>query len=1014
MLHCCCKTNLSLALKNYCTCLCLLLATVINAQDAGIPLAYRDRVNALYHKIRTEIIPLPLPKVDCPISKLASELKELPANAQNFEIWWTALNQLRDNGNADCCYSLLDGLEPYALKNQATYLKWLYEKSSTLSAFQLQDSALVVAQKLKTLADQSSQFQGWSAFALAQVYFELEDLQNTLNLAKIALDFARRDHDKSLEGKALSLIGRTSRGLYLYQPERSAPFVRQAFDLAKTLRDTSTMISELLLIGACYDNVLIDIDKQFHYVEQAVALLRSNATLKTRANCIRVLSNTFYNAKDYARSLPLQLATIALLKKLKYKKSWIEGAYMQAANIYLQEGITQNDSTKYDRALAMLDTPMISASGNYYLYKLYAEILEHKGDYKSANQYHNQAFVEVLNMGSARNTSLSAAMETRLRTHETEILLEQQTRQRWLLFSIMGLLALLFAGAAYAYWLSRKNAQKIAHQKDLIEKQSQELRHLDEAKNRFYANVSHELRTPLTLILGPLASTLKRNRQDSTDLNYLSTAQNHARELLNLVNEILDLSKLEAHKMQVHETTLSFQPFMRRLVSAFESHAERLNIHFQFEYQAEKHLRLALDAEKLTKIVNNLLSNALKFTPKGGAVTVRVEDLASVIRLSVVDTGRGIHPDDLGNVFDRFYQTNQPDAPIEGGTGIGLALCRELVAVLQGKIWVESEWGKGSCFYVEFPKKEVLGVGSEGNDELGMTNDEWSDTSTEQDSISGVNFLITNAWGAFRKKDQPTLLIVEDNPDLRAYTATLLREANFHIIEAENGEEALAVLSKVQNHASSSVQLIISDIMMPVMDGFQLLKVLKDHDDYRSIPVVMLTARADMRDKLSALRIGVDDYLLKPFEEDELLARIENLLHNQQNRLAHGVAEVPNKSELNEIAKPLSSQKDLEWLAELEKIVAASMTHFDFNAERVAELLFMSRSQFFIKIKLLSGINFNEYVQEMRLNQARTGLENRQYTAVKAAAISVGFKDVRYFSDLFRKRFGKLPSEYLS
>ena len=987
-----------------------LFLTTIRAQESGIPLACRQRVSVLFEKIQTEIILLPLPDVACPLPKLQNEWNELPANTHNLESCWTTLNQLRDNGKADCCYPLLDALEPYVRKNQTTYLKWLYEKSATLSAFQWQDSALLVAQKLKTLADQSRQFQGWAAFAVATVYFEVEDLENTLNLAKMALDFARKDHDKSLEGKALSLIGRTSRGLYFQQPERSAPFVRQAFDLAKALRDTSTMISELLLIGACYDNELINIDKQFDYVEQALALLRPNATLKTRANCIRVLSNTFYNAKDYARSLPLHLATIALLKELKYKKSWIEGAYMQAANIYLLEGIAQNDSTKYDRALAMLDTPMISSTGNYYLYKLYAEILEHKGDYKSANTYHNRAFNLVLNRSAARNTSLSAAMETRLRTHETEIMLEQQTRQRWLLFGIMGLLALLLAGAAYAYTLSRKNAQKIAHQKDVIEKQSQELRHLDEAKNRFYANVSHELRTPLTLILGPLASTLKRNRLEQTDVDFLHTAQNHSRQLLNLINEILDLSKLEAHKMQVHETTLSFQPFMRRLVSAFESHAERLNIHFQFEYQAEKHLRLALDAEKLTKIVNNLLSNALKFTPKGGAVTARIEDLASVIRLSVEDTGRGIHRDDLPNVFERFYQTNQPDAPIEGGTGIGLALCRELVAVLQGKIWVESEWGKGSCFYVEFPKKEVLGV---GNDELGMMNvelseipkvgNEWGDTEVAVEET----VLTATALGENLKNDRPTLLVVEDNPDLRAYTATLLREANYHILEAENGEEALKVLSKVQNYVSSSVQLIISDIMMPVMDGFQLLKVLKNHDDYRAIPVVMLTARADMRDKLSALRIGVDDYLLKPFEEDELLARIENLLRNQQNRLTDVAAVVSNESELDEIAKPLTSQKDLEWLTELEKIVASTMTQFDFNAERVAEQLFMSRSQFFIKIKLLSGINFNEYVQEMRLNQARTGLENRQYTAVKAAAISVGFKDVRYFSDLFRKRFGK-------
>lgn len=981
--------------------------SLLHGQDKDIPAAYRERVNLLYQKVKTELVPLPIVPVTCPLESLQNSYKEMRGESGQFANWWDALHQMRDNGEKTCCFNLIKALEPLVQNDKAAYLKWLYEKSVTLNYFQFKDSAFVVAQYLKTEAHKNKLFQGWSAIAEARANSAKRQFDATMHLAETALNYARKDNDKRLEMKALSIMGNTSRDIYMNKPEKSVPFHETALHIAEALKDTSAIIYQLNAIAICYDQA--DTEKVFDYTEGAIAYLKPSASLADRMDCIRMLTIYLHTKKDYDRTVPLYLHTIELMKRLG-DSSLTQNTYEQVAGIYLEQ-------KQYHKALAMMDSASVYSDFKAelgYFYRTYADIHSGLGNTQKAIEYYQKAFDEQVNGYDKRNSALLTEMETRLRTRETEILLEQQQRQRWLLFGLVALLCLLTGGAIYAYFKKEKANKEIEAQHNLIEKQANELRHLDEAKTRFFANVSHELRTPLTLILGPLASMLKRNRLENTDFTYTKTAQTHAKDLLKLVNEILDLSKMESGKMQVHEETVSFQPFMRRLVSAFESHAERLGIHYQFDYRAAKRLRLMVDTEKITRIVNNLLSNAMKFTHKGGSVTVVVDDLANTIRLSVHDTGRGIHPDDLPSVFDRFYQTNQADAPVEGGTGIGLALCREFAEVLKGKIWVESQLGKGSQFYFEFPKKEVLGVGD---------NEEWA-AHTEGDTInSDLQNLEDFVSLPTVNTHNTTLLIVEDNPDLRAYIASILRGANYNILEAENGLEALDVLQNCINSKTVVPKLIVSDIMMPVMDGFQLLKVLKDRDYFRSIPVIMLTARADIKDKLNALRIGVDDYLLKPFEEEELLARVENLLRNYQGRILNEEEPV-DKSELKleetvnatltALHTPVINQKDVEWLIELERVVALSMSKSDFNTEGVAEKMFMGRSQFFKKVKQLTGITPNEYVQEMRLNQARTLLENRQTTTVKEAAFSVGFKDVRYFSELFKKRFGKLPSEYLS
>ncbi len=566
-------------------------------------------------------------------------------------------------------------------------------------------------------------------------------------------------------------------------------------------------------------------------------------------------------------------------------------------------------------------------------------------------------------------------------------------------------LAVLLACSGIFVYVRRRNRQLILEQKRLeslvakaterIEKQAEELRHLDEVKSRFFANVSHELRTPLSLLLGPISSVLKGNRQDNRDFTLLKLAQMHGQQLLQLVNQILDLSKLESGKLELQEKPTALYPLLRRIVAAFESHAERKGIQFVFQYQAEKNLQLLVDSLKLETILNNLLSNALKFTPAGGTIQVVAENLANAMRIGVSDTGRGIHPDDLPKIFDRFYQSGLPGAPTEGGTGIGLALCRELAELMGGKISAESAGlGEGSRFFFEFPLKEVLGKTTDLPEEA-------------------PELVETGAFLPLGDSPQPvqqaaTLLIVEDNVSLRDYLKLTL-PSQYRVITAENGQEALGLMHRL-SEAQTLPDLIISDIMMPVMDGFQFLEHLKNDPHFRVIPVIMLTARADMQDKLRALRIGVDDYLLKPFEEEELLVRISTLLERYGER-----RQSPNHTatEENQATTPEHSAGELAWLADLENLVVSEAQNDLLSVSWIADRMHLSERQFQRRLKNLTGLSPNAYLNEVRLQEARRLLEQGKVHSVKELAWTMSFRNEKYFSQIFRERFGKTPSELL-
>lgn len=580
---------------------------------------------------------------------------------------------------------------------------------------------------------------------------------------------------------------------------------------------------------------------------------------------------------------------------------------------------------------------------------------------------------------------------------------------------VAGLLLLVVVGLFVSLRTQRKGKKTLAAQNALILQQSEQLRGHETAKSRFFANISHELRTPLSLILGSISDLKKEGGKSEKQERLLQIASRGGQSLHHLVNQILDLGKLDAGKMQLHREPVQAAAFFANYFAQFESLAERNRVQYTLENELQKSSILALDKEKCRQIVYNLLSNAFKFTHAGGTVTGKLEignweigksgigelertgahqiPISNLI-ITVSDTGEGIHPSDLPHIFERYFQTNRHDAPAMGGTGIGLALCQDYVQLLGGKIEVESTLGKGTTFRVSFP---VQAVGSEQGEDLG--------------ALTPQKIVEDDRPHAASSKAKPSILVVEDNPDLQDYFRLILQE-KFNVVTAGNGQEALGVLM-AENGTGGPAQfpeLILSDLMMPVMDGYQLLEKLKSNGATRHLPVIMLTARAEARDRLKALRIGVDDYLTKPFDEEELLVRIENLLRNRAAR-----QEPTPLPEMGAEGVPATlSSEDLAWLENFEAFVRKNLSKNTLAVPLLAHAFAMSESTLLRHLKRLTGLTPQQYLTEMRLHVARQILESGDARSIAKVADSVGYVDVRSFSRSFKGRFGQLPSDFLS
>ena len=557
---------------------------------------------------------------------------------------------------------------------------------------------------------------------------------------------------------------------------------------------------------------------------------------------------------------------------------------------------------------------------------------------------------------------------------------------------------LVAAGFGYLVWAyaRERRADRNALKREKMEREQME--ELNQLKMQFFTNVSHELRTPLTLIMGPLERLLKRQEKlDEEQLAEVRIVHSNANRLLQHVNRLMDFRKEEMGKMKLRAAEGNFLHFLKETSLSFQEIATHRGIDYSFTADRER-AEIYYDRDKLEIVIFNLLSNAFKFTADGGRISIEasvVEDEfgeANCLRFAVRDSGTGIAEEDVPHVFDRFYQGREGglSSGVRKGSGIGLALSKQLVELHHGSISVRSQYGQGSEFFVTLP----CGRDHLNEDEI-LANFKKSDDSSQ---YARSETPVVRADRADRDK---TLLVVEDNPDIRDFIVSCFAE-EYRVLTAGDGSEGF----EVATHRIPD--LIISDIMMPETDGITLCSMLKKDLRTSHIPVILLTARTSVIFKRSGLESGADDYVTKPFTSNMLQLRVRNLLDARKKMQAYFVRN--NKVNPEEVI--LTSQDD-EFLASCLKCVEEHLGNSEFNVEAFVRHMGMSRSVLYKKLKGLTGQSITEFVRSIRIKRAGQLLLQDRYN-ISEVAYTVGFSDLKYFRSCFRKQFQMSPSQYIA
>jgi signal transduction histidine kinase/ligand-binding sensor domain-containing protein/DNA-binding response OmpR family regulator len=559
------------------------------------------------------------------------------------------------------------------------------------------------------------------------------------------------------------------------------------------------------------------------------------------------------------------------------------------------------------------------------------------------------------------------------------------------------LYAILIFNLIYFSWKMQLKRIRIKHEFEMNRFETKKLHEVDEIKSRFFANISHEFRTPLTLILGPSKQLLEKSKDDKTKIEADFIYRN-AKKLNRLVDELLDISRIEAGEMKLKVCSHNLVSIVKENIQYFHSLAERKNITFKLN-TVESEILVFVDKNKVEKILGNVLSNAFKFTPEGGEVEVEVSRKEKYAEIAITDTGIGIPQNRIDKIFDRFYQVDGSNTRERGGTGIGLSLTKELIELHKGRIEVISEEGKGSTFKIFLPfGKEHLKPEDICEEEIVNTNEQEKIVSNfdELNETKYKNEIEINLSDIIGKA---SVLIVEDNADVRNYIKLIL-ENEYNIYEAGNGEEG------INKSLDIIPDLIISDLMMPKLDGFKLCAVLKNDTKTSHIPIIMLTAKSTIQDKVDGLEIGADEYIMKPFEAMELKARIQNLLIQRKRLHEHF-----QKYGLFEIAGKKINSVDQKFLQNVIKLINTHIADTAFSVESLADELAVSRSLLLKKTVALIGEAPRELIKRTRLNKAAKLIENN-FGNISEISLEVGFNNPSHFAECFKKQFGCAPSQY--
>lgn len=566
---------------------------------------------------------------------------------------------------------------------------------------------------------------------------------------------------------------------------------------------------------------------------------------------------------------------------------------------------------------------------------------------------------------------------------------------------IIALVGALLFFVVRAFWTKNRLNTELSRQKQQLEEQrdqlitlSRQLEDATHAKLSFFTNVSHDFRTPLTLIADPVDQLLQSHHLNEHERFLLNIVHKNVAVLLRLVNQILDFRKFEDGKLQLRLSQFDLHASLLEWADAFRTLSFRKHIHFQIDADADTDFTVTADAEKLERIVYNLLSNSFKFTPENGQISMHLSSCTKngepAVRLQVTDTGVGMPAEHVRHIFDSFYQIDVHHA----GSGIGLALVKAFVEMHHGTISVDTTEGQGTCFTIEIPACQSGTLDPDTTRSAVLTNlREGAVLAADQETLQAVAPEST-------PDDKETILVIDDNLDIRDYVRSVLQD-EYNVIEAANGQEGLQQAMKYVPDA------IICDVMMPVMDGMECCRRLKSEVQTSHIPVMMLTAYAVDEQKIKGYECGADSYISKPFSARLLTVRLRNLIENRR-RLQSLFADISNVS----LQKTPVAEVDKGFLEKLHRLIEERLSDPDLSVEELGEQIGLSRVQLYRKTKALCGYSPNELLRIARLKKAASLLASTEKT-ISEITYEVGFSSPSYFTKCYKEYFGENPTAVL-
>lgn len=789
--------------------------------------------------------------------------------------------------------------------------------------------------------------------------------------------------------------------VYIYQTnyEGALEYFEKALVPATELDDQSMMAYIHLNLGRTYSRINEYEKAEANYLKTRAIrrALEDNEGLVTIAVDLAELT---MRQGELDRSLKYFHESIDEIKKIKNKGA-LAFSLHNISVIHREKGNLDSAEFYADKSLEVAKANDLKNDIRK-IHQNLSVIAENRGSYEKALYYFKLTQRNEDSIFNERTTrtieSLKSQYEAEKKEAETAFLKEIVDRQQTIIILAAAASALLLIIAIIIYFRAVER-RRLNRQ---ISAQAKKLEEIDFAKSRFFANISHDLRSPLSLILGNYEQ-IKRDDESyltSESKQNLEVANKNAQRLLFLTDEINELTKLEEGKIKLdlHDTPVN--SYIKSLLSMFSSAAEFKSIRLSFDSNLSDEVAISIDPNQFEKIIFNLITNALKYTHQGDSITVCAKKQGDQVHISIIDTGEGIPETSLPYLFDRYYQSPKNKYHVYEGLGIGLSLVKELVDAHGGDITVESKLNEGSTFTLSLPYK-ILEDSQESvpqkSDYILQKNELWSELwekTYQSDPLSKVN---VNGNG----KDKAKILLVDDHPEVRDFIAKLISE-DYQVTEAENGLMALKKLEK------QKIDLVITDLMMPWMDGFELLEKMQENASWKSIPVLVVSARNTSDDQLQVLTRGINNILQKPFSREDILLRIKNLLDqkekwasNKENTLI-----VNNKPLINDLEKGL--------LDKVKTLITEQIDNPDLTVLVLADAMAASERKVYRMIKKLTGLTPHEYIKEIRWHYLDQLIKDKSLKNPTEAAKSVGMKNVTNFKKQFHKRFNRSIEEMMA